>query len=649
MFGSLAIGIALLGGCASTKEKAKQDKPIAEQARLPAYFEQIPVESLFFVGGSEAIPESLVVSTLEALDFLFGLYEIFAPDSYNSLKTEAIDVETGVASDAQDTSTAQGASTGLLGYLRDEMGGELSAKGLARIGVSSSPHVAAYAVGFLPVLRVELSDSAKFSAFLDRLDARLGLSSTGQNFQNKPYRVYRRPMGQRIMVDEHLLVRVSDREVVMALSTKEALKMFLPYFMGVKTPAKNMATDNRVGRIAANYGFKPYATAYFDFEKAIAWGSDLTELEDGMPGISARVFATVPGPLDDQAPVCRAEFERVLKIVPRAVGGIRHYDKTSIDIAAGVALEPEIARQFNKTISGVPGSDTTMAQQAFLEAGLGIHVGAFIDALDTQARSIQAQPFECDDLSAINWAAERVRVAAGQLPPAVRGIAGFVLLANGMRVKWPSDESLEARTMVRALAALRSDNPQALVQLLGMFMTVPEAVANLKPDGHAVELPEITGVTEESPLVPFVLMTPRGIAWALGADMAEPTRELLAATPAETAPAMLLRANLGDPVRRLLADLDKMVDQAEAQAPARGLSAQDIAGARAALNAMRSQVSDGPLVSSLSTEISPAGLLFSFQRHGHFRFDVDVLNKSDKNGEFDALDRVLGQPKTPEE
>lgn len=277
-----------LGACAGSNEK--DDDAQAQGKRLPAYFEEIPADTFFFVGGSEPVPPELIARGLEKLETVRKWGDEFNP---------------GITPPGTSIGQSSGASEmerppELLEFLLDKMGGEVSAEGLEKLGVSSSPRFAGYMVGVVPVMRVTLSDQKKFLAFIDDLEKTYDEPGTKLEHQKVGYRRYTKG-------GEHILMRTTADEAVFAFIEDDAVtETFLPYFVGVKKPQKSLADDNEFFRTVETNGFKRFGAGYLDLEQLIAYSTG-TEKPQGI----TKAILDRSGFYMDESEQCKTEYMRL--------------------------------------------------------------------------------------------------------------------------------------------------------------------------------------------------------------------------------------------------------------------------------------------------------------------------------------------------
>ena len=135
----------------------------------PTLFEHIPVDTPYVFASFEPIPPE------------------YWHHTFAQLGPAVQDVLRRVASDNSGPSPAARA-------LFSELGADLSAAGLERLGLSPSPRFAIYGLGPMPVVRLEISDAARLTATIERIGARVGAGFERRAASGRTYWVVDEPM-----------------------------------------------------------------------------------------------------------------------------------------------------------------------------------------------------------------------------------------------------------------------------------------------------------------------------------------------------------------------------------------------------------------------------------------------------------------------
>lgn len=638
---SLSAGLSAIG-CAGSQGKG-DDAP-TEGPRVPAYFDEIPAETFFFVGGADRVPSLMVVSTLEKLeaarkwlDELGSDIQKVGQDFVRETNEQEHGIQSTKPSPVDEDATQEASEDDKPSFITttlDQMGGEIDVAGLENLGLPTNPYIAMYNVGPMVVTRFSVADRERFVAFVERIEREFDTPGIKLEHQGQAYRRYQEPGS-----DEIGLMRVSDEEAVFAFVPSDGYERFLPYFVGAEKPSKSMADENVVLQTAEKNGFEPYSVAYLNLERVVAFAAGEWEPQ----GLPKELFAEW-GEEMTATPACKKEYLRLARMAPRLVAGFREYNENAADFAFGAELADEIARDLSATVSGPPGQGTAFARKSLFQFGLGIDLGKLVDFAAARATDIQRQPFQCEDLKYLNRQSEQLLVRSGQVPPAVRNLAGFNVIVRNLLPQWEEDGSTHGklRLVARAMGVLRTSDPQSLVYLVQQFFPMAKNI-KIQPDGKPVPLPQAADASDVI-VDPMVLMTQHGLAMLAGPDMLEPTRDVLSSKSAPTAPAWHMRVNMGEPLRDFVDELEVLVDRAADEKEARNLSAEDIERARRALSTLETYLPAQDWSAALSLEFNDFGVLLAYRDTGpSLNFDfLDNIDEKHK-GDFEALGRVLGE------
>mgnify|MGYP006198071981 FL=1 len=144
--------------------------------------------------------------------------------------------------------------------LMAELKGKVSREGFESLGFSSTPRVAVYTLGPLPVFKMDLSDPAKFDALLTRIEQRSGLERTTEKVGEHTFWSYR-------TASEMLLVMtVQHRQVVLGLVPDSVAATFVSHIVGESKPATPVREDG-LRKIATTWGFEPFLIGYVDLAR----------------------------------------------------------------------------------------------------------------------------------------------------------------------------------------------------------------------------------------------------------------------------------------------------------------------------------------------------------------------------------------------
>jgi hypothetical protein len=559
----------LFVGCAGGQEK---DDAEPTGPTVPSYFEEIPSSTIFFVGGTEPVPEEFTRATLEYME---------------------------------GATAATGNPGAQAEFLRSELGGSYSLDGLSNIGLSSTPRFAFYSYGFIPMLRFTLADATKFQGFVERYSQQYGLEPEERSHDGKKYFVLE---GR----EEHAIYRFSKTEFVMAFVNDQQIEAFVPHFFGTKKPEASLAGENEFLTFTERYGFERSIGGYFDVLKWAGVASGNIQME----GDAANFVDN--GPLQPQlagrmdAETCKAELARIAAWTPRLVMGFREYSDESVDMGFGVVLDPELAQEMKKARGEVPGYGSSLMDNALASVGFGLDMAGMIEAGSAWGRRVQQEPFQCRGFKDLNIYAQQIIGAGGQAPAAVSGIQGFSALLDGVRIKYNQTHGTHYQPSVAT--ALRSQDPQTLMMFASQVAPMLQSL-QLKADGEPVMVEQLDaaypGIVEST-----ALMTNEFIGVAMGPGMADKLSTMLQGEKDEQPPFFVAEARTGEAVSTMVADLRSIIDGAEKNMQARNVTQEDITLARKYVDRIEGIFPDGEQIFEVSMTLDEDTVFMNYADSG---------------------------------
>lgn len=499
---------ALISGCASLGAGSARNIPLA----------YAPAETAFAFGNLERMPQAYQALNTRWMNTLHP----------SLLQTLARLQE--VLDDSLDDAQARQKSHALLDLLHAKLS---QPEGFASIGLDLNNMLAAfYEIHALPVLRLELADPAKFNAFMDEAQAKLGPNLATGEIQGQRYWHFagaqpRRTADDRAADDAtaqparvRSVVAVVGKHLVITLDMQRE-DAPLASLLGLSRPAKSLVDSGAIAAINQQYGYlNGGATGFVDTQRLLA-----RTIGDGQTPtwLSQAVQDQLHTPLDA---TCRSELQSLAAKAPRLVGGATQLDGQAVRLHALLEMPAELAQDLSALPAPVAGLGTVPGNLVF---GGGVHAGAAASFLQKQLSAVKAAPYRCAYLTPLNELALESAEALAFLSSASDWL-------QGLRVEF-SKLDLAAETFSGTLL-LASANPSALLGMVQSF--VPElAGLNLKSDGVAskwdIELP-----TDESI---WLAMSSSALGAALGEADKDKLSSLLKAPALATPPLLYMEAN----------------------------------------------------------------------------------------------------------
>jgi len=414
--------------------------------------------------------------------------------------------------------------------LLGEMGGSVSAEKLAAIGLNPSTVGVLYGLGMNPVVRIRLSDPARFAAVLGRMTRQLQPIERGALGRQRYYAAR----------DDAVLwiVAVAGRDLVVALIPPAQRALWLPLILGARAPERSLAGDRRLDVLAAEYGLSSAGVGYAD-----------------MKAIAASLGAALPAP-------CRDELVEVAGAIPRVAVGLTGASAEQMRARSAVEMRADVAGALSGLRGEVPGSGAP-AGAAAIELSAGVNLPALVSWLNGSLGRISARPFRCPSL---DWVNELAREQVATLRHAASSLGGV----RGASFSVRAIEGL-ASGSADIFVLFGSDRPADVLARLTRTLGVP--APQLSPGDPPVELASALGGAFGRV---HVALTPRALGLSLGADSGELAGLLAAGTvdnpplldfrldPQSVLPLIRLTSTGGDPriasidpdLARDLADID---------------------------------------------------------------------------------------------
>lgn len=499
---SAVAAAAIISGCASLGAGSARNIPLA----------YAPAETAFAFGNLERMPQAYQALNTRWMNTLHP----------SLLQTLARLQE--VLDDSLDDAEARQKSHAFLDLLHAKLS---QPEGFASIGLDLNNMLAAfYEIHALPVLRLELADPAKFNAFMDEAQTKLGPNLATGEIQGQHYWHFAGAQPHRAADDAtaqparvRSVVAVVGKHLVITLDMQRE-DAPLASLLGLSRPAKSLVDSGAIAAINQQYGYlNGGATGFVDTQRLLA-----RTIGDGQTPtwLSQAVQDKLHTPLDA---TCRSELQSLAAKAPRLVGGATQLDGQAVRLHALLEMPTELAQDLSALPAPVAGLGTVPGNLVF---GGGVHAGAAASFLQKQLSAVKAAPYRCAYLTPLNELALESAEALAFLSSASDWL-------QGLRVEF-SKLDLAAETFSGTLL-LASANPSALLGMVQSFM--PElAELSLQSDGVArkwdIDLP-----TGESI---WLAMSSSAIGAALGEADKDKLTSLLKAPTLATPPLLYMEA-----------------------------------------------------------------------------------------------------------
>jgi hypothetical protein len=470
-------------GCSSSPDKP-DDSLTEDKARVPAFFEYIPSTTPYVVTSLEPFPMEILEPYLEVSG---ELYEAFN----KQLKSYGQNYEQHMEPPEK-----------FMVALFEELSKVRTVEGYTDIGLSTQPQGAIYGIGWFPVFRLTLDDSAAFEAMLSRLESSSGLEVRMRTVGEQSYRQY--DLGE----EAKMAVAITDTEFVAGISHTAAFDEFVAYMLGHKRPARSLADVDAVQHIQNTYDFLPYAVGYIDIEgiAAVATGA---APEDEITRKMNELSEFNPMELTEQ---CRGEWMGLFEAAPRMVLGYTELTREQVEMTTVIETTDDLAVKLAATRAPMPAYASSLVEQSLFAVGSGVDVEKLTALIVERAERINNDPFECPDFEGINDIAQQAAVMRQMVPPVVTGLRGAIAVVTSFEL----DPQTFQPAGFDGLTVVETADPLGLLAQVQQLVPELQGVAP-KDDGVPVAIDALGdfGWLE----VPHLAMTSRSLAMSAGVGM----------------------------------------------------------------------------------------------------------------------------------
>lgn len=489
-----ALSIALVAGALALAACGKKD------ADQPLAF--APADSVFLAGNLEPVPQASIDGWWKGAEQMLPFYERM--------------LDSAVA-DLQATDPDQ-LATKVAKALRDELKGKINRAGWESLGLTSQARSAVYAIGLVPVLRLELGDADAFRAFVARVEGKAGAKLPVAEVAGQQYWKVSGETGKAAVV-----VAIQGSHLVLTLAPATPSEALLKQLLGIDRPAQNALEAGTLEAFNSELKYLPLGSGYLD---TVRLAAALTGERSAIEKEFLQALGASPADTAISAE-CKAEYAGLAAAVPRISFGYTTFDTKHMDMRYVVETAPTHGKALAALAADVPGLDGK-GKGAF-DFGFGLDLDAFAGFVNVRATALAAAPFKCAELLSLN--ADIAKANTELANPAVF-MAGAAL--SGMNVSLDKIELPEsAMPVVEGKLAIGSDNPQALLSMAGGY--APQVAAlKLVPGAAAVPLPD--GMLPPGTPAAFVALSDKALAISVGAGQEASLPAFAAAAPGKPAP-----------------------------------------------------------------------------------------------------------------
>lgn len=456
----------------------------------------VPADTTYVYANLEATPaeitDAYIARFQPALDVIAGTIAEFQAD-YQSGNYE-------------DNQMAKMATAVL-----NELGGSLSADGLANLGISLQAYHAFYGMGLFPVIRLELEDAQAFRAAIAHIEIEMGFELPENDLNGSAY--------WRLAEDDMpvgLYIAILDKHLALSAFPVSAEDRLLAGFLGQEMPEQSIASTNALAIMNAKKGYTGYGSGLIDLQKlADEFLNSDSETRSYLDPALVQEF-----PVLDE--VCTAEIKAMVAKAPRMTAGTTKLTADEMAMRYELEIENSLALSLAGLVSDTP---TAVDGDHLLSASLAINVGKLRSLVLEKVTAIVTTPYQCAMLNDLNQhATELVTQLNVPMPPMINNLMGARILVEDFD---PAVDVLQGS----ALVAMHVDNPEMFVGMASMMVPGFDNL-DLANQSEPVRIPPETLQMEN--LEVFVLVGDSAIGAAVGSEQAGELKQFMDAKPQDS-------------------------------------------------------------------------------------------------------------------
>ena len=302
-------------------------------------------------------------------------------------------------------------------------------------GVSSQSRSLAYMVGAAPVIRIAISDEAKFLAFFQRAEQASGYNAAEETINGS--RVYR----YQLITDEFediaidLLMRVSDGWATLTVDASSLDNRTLAQRLALSQPVENLQASGYLSEILKKYQLRSDGVGYV---RTDIIANALVNPESNQLGRDLRAISA--GELDSsvaqwQTAECRTDIDHIAKLWPGIFFDAAITQSATATTIASTTLIPTLHQptlQRMQDLRGfIPAAMTSNLTDVMGYLGLGTDVGRLAPNLSQMWVSLTSAQFSCAPLVAAQASMKAnnpmAALAVTQMFSGLKGIAAQVV------------------------------------------------------------------------------------------------------------------------------------------------------------------------------------------------------------------------------
>lgn len=366
-----------------------------------------------------------------------------------------------------------------------------------------------YAVGFMPVMRYQITDAKSFWAVLDKAELDSGFKHEARTLDKLQYRAYvieSNDKGEKF----EFIVAAENGWATWTINTHANEPTDLALALSQVKPTASLKDAGVLEAIQKKHGFIDNSLSYIDHQGLVtAFTSEKGNSLAKMITKAMEVDGDKDGLADVRTAECQAEMGAIAANWPRTVIGVRSKDDIKITAEHSHMKVAMVFESNNKVVL-----DALTSMQGFIPSyldkaqvfgmGLGIDTNKLSPALSSIWSNMLEPAYKCAPLMEMQSSVREANPAAlamfTGMAQGVKGVAmGVQDFSLTMEGPEPQLNSLDA------IVSLSAENPAVLFNMAKTFAP-PLAHIQLPEDGTALDLSTMLPIPPEVNVKPMLAL-----------------------------------------------------------------------------------------------------------------------------------------------
>ncbi|WP_455223036.1 hypothetical protein [Kaarinaea lacus] len=422
------------------------------------------------------------------------------------------------------------------------------ATAVSKLGMGVNIDTVAYTVGFIPVMRIKLTDAKAFTILIEQAEKKAGLTSGKQNVNDITLRSYSfDEPGAEKSTDVDLLIGNNNQYAVISLSSKVEGDKAHNVIVGTAKPAQSLANLTVLQDIKNKYNFHPSYVSYVNHKEIMKGltgegNNEFGRMLDAIIAMAEEAKAAAEEEAEAMAPsdpamtdenkdkqptepptsmtknekpldairtaACRKELMAMVESWPQTVFG---YTKLDLDSKPKVmearmlveSTDTAFMQEMQSIRGFIPATLLDVKQNPVFGFGMGINMDKLSPFIAKAVQGFTSKEYQCQFLAQAKMGLlqSNPAMALGMMSGMVAGLQGIsaTILDLDGSFDFSQPGAPPDIKSIDAIITITSANPEQLL-MLAANMQPGMPPLQLPPDGTPIDFPAPIPVPNGQPI-----------------------------------------------------------------------------------------------------------------------------------------------------